>query len=178
MLRNMIARLEAAVEISGEGTPLTAIDGLEETIRELKAIEDALSPKHAFWNPSFKTVAVDFDGVIHSDLSGWKGPAVINDPPLPGAIEWLDRMVQHFNVIIFSVRCNDVAGIAAMVQWLKNWDLPDETLRALHFEPGKPSAHCFIDDRAIQFQGDHWAVAPVNLMQFRPWFAKHPEWKR
>ena len=35
-------------------------------------------------------ICVDFDGVIHSYKSGWRGVAVIPDPPVPGAIEWLE----------------------------------------------------------------------------------------
>ena len=35
------------------------------------------------------TVAVDFDGVIHSYTTLWFTASVIPDPPVPGAIEWL-----------------------------------------------------------------------------------------
>ena len=31
-----------------------------------------------------KTVVFDFDGVIHSYTSGWKGATVIPDPPVEG----------------------------------------------------------------------------------------------
>ena len=36
-----------------------------------------------------KTILLDFDGVIHSYTSGWKGAGVIPDPPVPGAIDFL-----------------------------------------------------------------------------------------
>jgi hypothetical protein len=29
-------------------------------------------------------LCLDFDGVLHSYTSGWKGAAVIPDPPVPG----------------------------------------------------------------------------------------------
>ena len=38
-------------------------------------------------------VCLDFDGVIHSYSSGWKGPREIPDPPVPGAIRWIREFV-------------------------------------------------------------------------------------
>lgn len=34
-----------------------------------------------------QTVVFDFDGVIHSYTSGWKGETIIPDPPVPGIKE-------------------------------------------------------------------------------------------
>lgn len=36
------------------------------------------------------TVSFDFDGVIHSYRSGWKGAAVIPDPPVEGIKEVIE----------------------------------------------------------------------------------------
>jgi hypothetical protein len=36
------------------------------------------------------TICVDFDGVLHSYASGWKGAGVVADGPVDGAIEWLN----------------------------------------------------------------------------------------
>lgn len=49
-------------------------------------------------------LCLDFDGVIHSYASGWKGANVIHDPPVPGAIAFLREAVQSFRVAIFSGR--------------------------------------------------------------------------
>lgn len=50
------------------------------------------------------TLCVDFDGVVHSYTSPWKGAAVISDPPVPGAIEWLLACLDYFEVVIYSSR--------------------------------------------------------------------------
>ena len=39
-------------------------------------------------------LCIDFDGVLHSYSSGWKGARNIPDPPVTGAIEWLDSLVE------------------------------------------------------------------------------------
>ena len=38
------------------------------------------------------TIVFDFDGVIHSYTSGWKGENVIPDPPVPGIKEVIDDL--------------------------------------------------------------------------------------
>ena len=40
-----------------------------------------------------KTVVFDFDGVIHSYTSGWKGESVITDPPVPRIKEAMSARV-------------------------------------------------------------------------------------
>ncbi len=123
-------------------------------------------------------LCVDFDGVIHSYKSGWKGVNVIPDPPNEGAIEWLKTVVDKFSLRIFSARCNDTAGIAAMIGWFRAFGLPDEVLGKLTFEAGKPSAYLIIDDRALRFKGDFAALSPAALFGFKPWYYAHPDWKR
>ena len=52
------------------------------------------------------TLVLDFDGVIHSYTSGWKGADVIPDPPVDGAIAFMLGALLHFDVVIFSSRSN------------------------------------------------------------------------
>ena len=66
-------------------------------------------------------LCLDFDGVLHSYESGWKGASVIPDPPVPGAIAFLREAVQHFSVYIFSSRSNQEGGKTAMAEWLGYW---------------------------------------------------------
>jgi hypothetical protein len=69
-------------------------------------------------------LCLDFDGVIHSYTSGWKGAAVIPDPPVPGVGVYLLRAVHHFRVAIFSSRSRSWRGRAAMKRYVRQllWD--------------------------------------------------------
>lgn len=126
---------------------------------------------------SGKILCLDFDGVLHSYTSGWKGANVISDPPVPGAMEFLSSAVERFHVYIYSSRSHQDGGIDAMQKWLdyylrqKFCDLAASTiLREIKFPVEKPPAHITIDDRAICFDGswpDLW-----ELVNFSPWNAK------
>lgn len=66
------------------------------------------------------TVSVDFDGVLHSYVSGWKGARAVVDAPVPGAIEWLISMLPHFEIAISSARSSQWGGRRAMKLWLRD----------------------------------------------------------
>ena len=61
---------------------------------------------------------LDFDGVIHSYKSGWKGPRRIPDPPVEGALEFIVLAVKEFQVMIYSSRSRQFGGKRAMKRWL------------------------------------------------------------
>lgn len=116
-----------------------------------------------------KTILVDFDGVIHSYTSGWKGADVIPDPPVPGALIWLYQMVRdgRFDVRIFSTRNSHEYGVLAMTKWFKEHGLDSETISRLEFSIQKPPAFLTIDDRAFHFKGRF--PSPDNIDSFKPW---------
>lgn len=64
------------------------------------------------------TLVLDFDGVLHSYSSGWKGARVIPDPPVPGALEFVVRALDRFTVAILSSRSHQWGGRRAMKRWL------------------------------------------------------------
>lgn len=64
------------------------------------------------------TLCLDFDGVLHSYTSGWKGADVIPDPPTDGAMRFLYDAADHFKLAIFSSRSHQSGGKAAMKAWL------------------------------------------------------------
>ena len=122
------------------------------------------------------TLCVDFDGVIHSYTSGWKGAATIPDEPVPGAMHWLLLAARRFDVVIYSSRSKEPEGRAAMQMWLTfhvRSTLSDSEaemlLSTVTFAHEKPSAFLTIDDRAICFDGTWDALDPDKLLAFKPW---------
>ena len=119
-------------------------------------------------------LCLDFDGVLHSYESGWKGADVIPDPPVPGAMEFLRDATEYFDLWIFSSRSHQLGGIDAMRVWLKEHLIETfgvETACSLAAQikmaTDKPAAFLTIDDRTMQFTGV-WPN-PSDLLTFKPW---------
>ena len=119
-------------------------------------------------------LCLDFDGVIHSYASGWKGADVIPDPPVDGAIAFMLGALRHFDVQIFSSRSNQRGGIRAMSEWLRQhggaawYETPDGPgLEDVKFPTEKPPAFIGIDDRVLTFDGT-WPTLET-LKEFKPW---------
>ncbi len=127
-------------------------------------------------------LCLDFDGVLHSYTSGWKGIDVIPDPPVEGAIEFLYEVIGEFDVCIYSTRNADPTGIDAMRNWLGLWDAaywsshpgqprPRTALAlCIGFPTEKPAAFVGIDDRVLTFTGVFPSVE--TLKNFKPWNKK------
>lgn len=121
-----------------------------------------------------KTLALDFDGVIHSYVSGWKHAGVCEDPPVPGAMAALQEYVKKYTVCIFSSRSADMDGIEAMKRYIR-LNLVDEfgdsvglhIFSKLKFPMDKPPTHLTIDDRGFQFNGEFPTVEYIE--EFKPW---------
>lgn len=110
-----------------------------------------------------RTVVLDFDGVIHSYTSGWKGVTVIPDPPVEGIKEAIADIRKNYKVVVVSTRCFQEGGLEAVKYWLESNDIVvDEVLAH------KPPAIVYIDDRALTFDGN--AKGLLNKIQtFRTW---------
>lgn len=135
---------------------------------------------------SFNPIIItDFDGVIHSYKSGWKGVAEIPDDPVPGAIEWLRNHLPIPDAIfamappyegpivqIYSSRSKSWRGRRAMKKWLIKHGLEScyITERILKFPTKKPAAFLTIDDRAICFNGTF--PTTEEMLTFKPWNKK------
>lgn len=115
-------------------------------------------------------LCLDFDGVIHSYSSGWKGADVIPDPPVPGAIEFLHAALNQFDVQIYSSRSHQTGGINAMQAWLLEHSDNGFLVDSIGWPDHKPSAMITIDDRALTFDGT-WPTMET-LLAFKPWNKK------
>lgn len=115
--------------------------------------------------PSFqKTIALDFDGVIHSYTSLWTFPNEIHDGPTPLALAAVNDYIKAgLKVVVFSARARAATGRQAIQDWLKKHNFPDLEITSV-----KPHAVLYVDDRAHLFTGANFpSVADVVL--FNPW---------
>jgi hypothetical protein len=108
-----------------------------------------------------RTVCLDFDGVLHSYRSGWRGVEVIPDPPIHGTREAVARLRQQYRVVVYSARCRTPEGRRAVEQWLARHDIQVDEVCDY-----KPPALVYVDDRAIRFRGD-WEQALTEIRDFR-----------
>lgn len=111
-----------------------------------------------------KTVVFDFDGVINSYSSGWRGAGVLPDPPVDGIKEAIEELRDEgYRVAVVSTRAAQKEGEKAIWSYLDRYGIKVDSVSS-----EKPPAICYIDDRAICFDG-----RPENLYRkikdFRPW---------
>lgn len=119
-----------------------------------------------------KTICVDFDGVLHSYVSGWQGFDVISDPPVMGAFDWLSCLIadDRFRVCVYSSRSAHRSGIEAMKRWFAKHGLAKDEIDGIEFPEKKPPAWITLDDRAICFEGVFPTADEVD--NFLPWYQK------
>lgn len=143
------------------------------------------------------TVAVDFDGVLHSYTSPWVNARTIPDPPVEGAVAWLVGIVSRFEVAIYTTRSHQFLGKWAVKSWLRHHlvdyffpianrairgavmgldveeearSMANEVLSQLTFPTRKPAALVYIDDRGFRFEGTFPTADEIHRM--RPWNKK------
>lgn len=120
-------------------------------------------------------LCLDFDGVVHSYNSGWKGADIITDPPVEGVFAFIAMLLDaSWDVCIYSSRSHQVGGIRAMEAWLYShagnmwYDSPaGKGIENVTFPTHKPSAFLSIDDRALTFTGE-WPSLDL-IKNFKPW---------
>lgn len=116
-----------------------------------------------------KTIAVDFDGVIHAYSRGWDD-GTIYDPPLPGALDGLRALMEHYAVFIHTTRTP-----SHVAEWLSEHGFQTCVEGPMHApmtfwnEQGrllvtdrKLPAVAYLDDRAVRFTS--WSQALLELL--------------
>jgi hypothetical protein len=107
-----------------------------------------------------KTVAIDFDGVLHPYTNGWVGSVPADEPPMPGAVDFLIALRERgYRMVVFSSRCNHEPGLVGVQKWLEKWGL-DEFFEEITCD--KPAAVAYVDDRAVKFSGE-WDSVLVGV---------------
>ena len=95
-----------------------------------------------------KTIAIDFDGVLHAYSQGWQDGSIY-DPPVPGAVEAVTKLQDAgYHIVVFSTRADTPTGQADISGWLHEqgfrWEEITVTDRKL-------PAIAYIDDRGVRF---------------------------
>ncbi len=112
------------------------------------------------------TIAVDFDGVIHSYTSPWVDAETIPDEPVEGAIEWLTEISETFDIIIFTTRGATEAGRTAVAKYISQ---NGYTGHDFEVTAKKPPALIYLDDRAYRFNGPGTFPTADDIHRARPW---------
>lgn len=114
---------------------------------------------------ALKTVAVDFDGVIHAYSKGWQDGSIY-DEPVPGAFDALRDLMADYAVFVHTTRdawkvahwITEQSGISCVTSWHDQfWNEAGVLLVTAHKFP----AVAYIDDRAIRFES--WPQALTGL---------------
>lgn len=111
-----------------------------------------------------QTIILDFDGVVHSYSSGWKGADVVPDPPTPGAKEAIAILREKYTVVVVSSRCNQAGGIDAIQVWLNLHGIVVDKISS-----EKPPHIVVVDDRALRFNGNWQEVLDGIPAASVPW---------
>jgi hypothetical protein len=109
------------------------------------------------WIESRKTICIDFNGVLDT-YKGWTGDAAAY-PMRDGTVEFLDALIQAgYTIIIFTA-----ADVSRVKQWVIRNGLDDLIADVTNV---KVPALCYVDDRAVRFNGDFYETFE-EIMEFK-----------
>jgi hypothetical protein len=104
------------------------------------------------------TLAVDFDGVVHTFDKGWHDGTCYGEP-IKGSLDSLKCLAEDWRLVIFSAKVkpdrplvDGKTGYELVDEWLTKHGVRD-IIDEITFE--KPRADYYIDDKAIEFT-DNW----------------------
>lgn len=105
-----------------------------------------------------KTICVDFDGALN-EYDGYEEGDL--GEPLTGSKEFIKELRKKYKVVILTSRPKE-----QVIDWLNNNGFP-----SMKVTNRKVPAVAYIDDRAIQFNGNYKKVIS-QLKNFKPYWAK------
>lgn len=117
-----------------------------------------------------RTIAIDFDGVIHAYSQGWHD-GTIYDPPVPGALEAIKALQGQNNAVYIHTSRSPYQ----VAEWLHRHGVAAATefhgpfwsdIERVLVTDRKLPALAFIDDRAIRFVD--WQQALLDLVTLYP----------
>lgn len=112
-------------------------------------------------------VAFDFDGVVNDDSVPWKSVEIIEGKPMPGIRKTFDILRERgYRIVIHTCRAITPEGRAAVIHWLIVQGLI-KYVEAVTAQ--KPIAKCYIDDRAIHFDGCDDLVNQIEKIGDKQW---------
>lgn len=89
-----------------------------------------------------KVICIDFDGTI-SKVHGFTEPN-------PGAIEFINKYIDEFDLVVFTVDGDNHFRQRDINEWLKKHGVK----REMYVTGTKIPAALYIDDRAFRFEGE------------------------
>lgn len=109
-------------------------------------------------------VCVDFDGVLHLS-ENYRSPDRVDGDPVPGALGWLERMQERYEVVVLSTRAESVAGRVAIERWL----VAHGPFGGVRTTCVKVPALLYVDDRGWRFTGSNFP-SPDDVHRALPWW--------
>jgi hypothetical protein len=117
-----------------------------------------------------QTVAIDFDGVIHSYDKGWQGGKLYGDP-IPGAFDAIRLLMRTYAVFIHTSRdpvqvirwIEDKSEIPYICQTNPGMEFWSDQGKLLVTNQKLPAA-AYIDDRGIRFTDWTQALNDLSIL--------------
>lgn len=113
------------------------------------------------------TIAIDFDGVIHSFEYGFHD-GTIYGTPIEGSIDAIIELSKKYRLVIYTAKAKKdrpliggKTGVELVWEWLEKYNI-SKFISDITAE--KPRCICYIDDKAIQFK--NWSQALSDLNYF------------
>ena len=102
-----------------------------------------------------KTLAIDFDGVIHKNSKGFFNGEVYDDP-VDGSIAAIKYLAEYYTIILYTFKghpdrplVRGMNGIELTWEWLKKYGI-DKCVQDIVW--GKPNARIYVDDKGYKFE--------------------------